>query len=224
MRRSTASRPCRRRTQPSREQPKPAKEKEINTPELVTAAQAELHRLGCLDRRRDGKLDKMTRVGLNKSTKPITSRCRTRSTSRSTMNFWRSSKPKKAPPAWLLRCRRNKRKNISTAARSTAGRTASAARGASPGAGRTRSAAERALYAASIRRWRRWLWRRRRGRRQWRRRWRRRCQHGRRRLLNFSVWVQPMGATFLRGRECKTLNARPARCFPAGWRIWAAAA
>jgi uncharacterized caspase-like protein len=48
------------------EQPKPAKEKEINTPELVTAAQAELHRLGCLDDRRDGKLDKMTRVGLDK--------------------------------------------------------------------------------------------------------------------------------------------------------------
>lgn len=48
------------------EQPKPAKEKEINTPELVTAAQAELHRLGCLDDRHDGKLDKPTRVGLDK--------------------------------------------------------------------------------------------------------------------------------------------------------------
>ncbi len=48
------------------EPPKPAKEKEINTPELVTAVQAELHRLGCLDDRRDGKLDKATRTGLDK--------------------------------------------------------------------------------------------------------------------------------------------------------------
>jgi hypothetical protein len=46
--------------------PKAGTEKEINTEELVGAAQSELHRLGCLDDRHDGKLDKPTRVALDK--------------------------------------------------------------------------------------------------------------------------------------------------------------
>ncbi len=56
------------------------KEKEINTPELVGAAQAELHRLGCLDDRHDGKLDKATREGLDKyyeaHSKPVPNKVR----------------------------------------------------------------------------------------------------------------------------------------------------